>query len=184
MQNDSENWIAMYKANLGFMWSVWCQCQCVVDMTGYSHTASVCFELQCSSPFREYTSLFCIYLKFWIFLQSTLGPWNYLNFKPAFEVFKVLKNGGPWKSWNGFGKFSLDNGRLFVGTFCRVTVSSCDVLSLDYLLNLAGCKLAVYWSVLKNVRSCPTKVPEFKSHRRRGTLITVVEVSCWHYCGV
>ena len=88
---------AMYKANLAFMWSVWCQC--VVDMTGYSHTASVCFELQCSSPFREYTSLFCIYLKFWIFLQSTLGPWNYLNFKPAFEVFKVLKNGGPWKSW-------------------------------------------------------------------------------------
>ena len=75
-----------------------------------------------------------------------------------FKVLKVLENEGcPWKSskspgiwFVGFGKFRLDNGRLFVWTFCHLTVNCCKmvVFSLDYLLqiivdcsvNLASCR--------------------------------------------
>ena len=138
----------------------------------------------------------------------------YLNLKAAISA--------PWSAglwFVGFGKFWLDNGRLFIWTFRCIIVSSCHVVfSLDYLLtaclaesngsllpglwrdslhvtcrltactpgsapgptlgneygktlplyllqmkidycvNLAACRLAVYWSVSQNLCSCPVKV--------------------------
>ena len=76
----------------------------------------------------------------------------------------VFESPGIW--FVRLGKFWLDNGRLFIWTFHR-TVNSCDiVVCFRWLLtsneswlflNLAACRLAVYWSVFQNVHSCPRK---------------------------
>ena len=65
--------------------------------------------------------------------------------------------------------------------FCHVAVNSCNTVvffidyllqvEVDYFVNLAACRLAVYWSVFQNVHSCPRNVLEFKSHSQKRPLV-------------
>ena len=94
-----------------------------------------------------------------ILLFSLGYPWVFENTWISKKLqIQCLEKSRNMISW--FWKFWLDNGRLFIWSFCHVTVNSCNivVLSLDcsleinvycYFVNLAASILPMYWSVFQ-----------------------------------
>jgi len=81
------------------------------------------------------------------------------------------------KTWRCTGwhtkKWSIYTGHKCLLSILNESHFSSTSPHFANFVNFAACRLAVYWSVFQNVRSCPREVLEFQSHRRRGTGLRV-----------